>query len=180
MKIAISGKMCTGKTFISNLLINHFEKENIKLHKLSFADDVYKIARELFSMKTKNRQLLQSIGTKMREIDSNVWVNYLLKTHKNENLIVEDGRYENEIKALHKNGFYIIKLELDKDTQLKRLMEKYPDTYNNHIKNLNHESETSSDLIPKKYFNCIVKSDEKLIEFIRTHLLENEIMLKFF
>ena len=99
MKIAISGKMCTGKTFISNLLINHFEKENLKLHKLSFADDVYKIAIELFSMKTKNRQLLQSIGTKMREIDKDIWAKSTIERSKKlQNIIIDDLRYPNELK----------------------------------------------------------------------------------
>ena len=30
-------------------------------------------------MKIKNRELLQSIGTKMREIDEDIWIKYVLK-----------------------------------------------------------------------------------------------------
>lgn len=181
IKIAIVGKMCSGKSYLSDFIVEYYyTKKNLNIKKVAFADKVYELARDLFNMKEKDRKLLQSIGTKMREIDCDVWINYLLKTHKNENIIVEDGRYENEIKALHKNGFYIIKLELDKDTQFTRLKIKYPETYKKHIVNMEHESETCCDLIPKKYYNCIVKSDENLIEFIRTHLLDKDIMLKFF
>ena len=68
-KIAITGKMCSGKTTIANYLI---EKNN-QFVKISFADKVKEIATDLFNMKEKNRYLLQSIGTKMREIDEDVW-----------------------------------------------------------------------------------------------------------
>ena len=53
MKIAISGVMCSGKTTISNYLI---EKYNYK--KFSFADDIKKYAVEIFDMKNKDRKLL--------------------------------------------------------------------------------------------------------------------------
>ena len=55
-------------------------------------------------MKIKNRELLQSIGTKMREIDEDIWIKYVLKNNKN-NIIIDDLRYPNELEAL-KRKFY--------------------------------------------------------------------------
>ena len=41
----------------------------------------------------------------MREIDPDVWINYVLNRTKNEQyLIVDDVRYKNEIKALKNKG----------------------------------------------------------------------------
>ena len=163
MKIAIHGKMCSGKTTISNCIINYYKKKGLILKKISFADKVYEIAYDLFNMKYKDRKLLQSIGTKMREINDNVWVDYLLNNNK-EDIIVDDARYINELKALKDNGFIIIKLDLDKDIQLKRLKKCYPDTYINHIENLNHESENNSDLLDDSFFDVILKSDDNLLK----------------
>jgi len=156
MKIAISGKMCSGKSFITNLLIKHFEKENKHFKKLSFADDVYKIARELFNMKTKNRQLLQSIGTKMREIDPDIWAKSTTQRSQNHKfVIIDDLRFPNELHYLKLNNFIIIRLNISKEEQIKRLKETYPDTYHQHIKNLNHQSETSLDTVSNDKFDIV-------------------------
>ena len=156
MKIAISGKMCSGKSFITNLLIKHFEKENKHFKKLSFADDVYKIARELFNMKTKNRELLQSIGTKMREIDKDIWAKSTIERSKKlQNVIIDDLRYPNELKYLKKNNFILIRLNISKEEQMKRLKETYPNTFHQHIENINHHSETSLDNVSNNEFDII-------------------------
>lgn len=160
MKIAIHGKMCSGKTFISNHLINYYLLKNIELKKVSFADKVYDIAYDLFKMKNKDRKLLQQIGTKMREIDENIWIKYVLNNNI-DNIIIDDARYKNEIINLKKNGFIIIKIDIDKDKQLKRLKYNYPDTYIDHIFNMNHDSENL--LINDNIFDLIVKSDDKIL-----------------
>ena len=71
MKIGLIGKMCSGKTHVSNILSRH-----CALKKFAFADKVKDIAKDLFNMKQKNRKLLQEIGQSMRDIDPNVWINY--------------------------------------------------------------------------------------------------------
>ena len=176
MKLAIHGKMCSGKTTKSNFIINYLsQKKNIKLKKIAFADKVYNIAYDLFGMEEKDRALLQAIGTKMREIDDDIWIKYLLKNNKN-NVIVDDARYENELKALKSNGFIIIKLDIDKDIQLKRLKKLYPNTYQIHINNMNHESEVSMDNNDNSMFDIVIKSDnnalENIINFIESYLLK--------
>ena len=171
MKIAIHGKMCSGKTTTSNFIIDYYKNKGIILKKVAFADKVYELAYDLFNMKDKDRKLLQSIGTKMREIDNDVWINYVLNNNK-DNIIIDDARYINELKALKENGFIIIKLDLEKDIQLKRLKECYPDTYINHIKNLNHESENNSDLLDDSFFDIVLKSNNEILNNI-LYFLEN-------
>ena len=74
MKIAITGKMCSGKTTTANLIRQMDSRYEI----FSFGKKVKDVAVDLFNMKEKDRTLLTSIGTKMREIDSEVWINYIL------------------------------------------------------------------------------------------------------
>jgi dephospho-CoA kinase len=165
MKIALHGKMCCGKTTTSNFIINYYKNKGIILKKVAFADKVYELAYDLFNMKDKDRKLLQSIGTKMREIDDNVWIDYVLNNNK-DNIIIDDARYINELNALKDNGFIIIKLDLDKDIQLKRLKQCYPDSYINHIQNINHESENNSDSLDDSFFDVVLKSDNELLNNI--------------
>lgn len=137
MKIGIIGKICSGKTELANRLIKYYD--NIEIKKRSFSDGVYKIARELFNMKVKDRKLLQSIGTKMREIDNNVWVN---NTNVEGNVIIDDIRYNNELEFLIRNNFIIIYIKIDKEKQKDRIINTYPDTYREHLSRLDHESES--------------------------------------
>ena len=76
MKIAIHGKMCSGKTTTSNLIIDYLKNnKNIILKKIAFADKVYEIAYDLFSMKDKDRKLLQAIGTKCGKLTKTFGLN---------------------------------------------------------------------------------------------------------
>ena len=87
----------------------------------SFGQKVKEVAKDLFNMKEKDRSLLTSIGTKMREIDYDVWVNYVINQTKNKtHCIVDDLRYQNEYEALHNNNFKIIQLVVDPDIQEKK------------------------------------------------------------
>ena len=99
MKIAIIARMASGKSYLTNKLL----ELNPELKSLQFAFYVKKIAYELFDMKIKDRKLLQSIGESMRNIDNNVFLNQTLRESlKYKDVIVEDGRYKNEILTLKK------------------------------------------------------------------------------
>ena len=137
-KIGILGKMGAGKT----TLANEFIKQNPKYTKLAFADKIKILAKELFGMTTKDRQLLQQIGEKMREIKPTVWVNYVIEQAKSlDYVVIDDVRYENEIMALKAHGFKIIYINLDEITQINRLKNTYGDEAHEHLNNLQHESE---------------------------------------
>tara|TARA_B110000977_G_C10956887_1_gene446964 strand:+ start:436 stop:945 length:510 start_codon:yes stop_codon:yes gene_type:complete len=138
MKIAIHGKMCYGKTTLANIIKQLDNSYEI----LSFGQKVKDIAKDLFNMQHKDRTLLTSIGSKMREIDSDVWANYTIEKSKDyDKVIIDDLRYQNEHDLCMKNGYKIIVLTLPKDIQIERLKTCYPDNYMDHIDNSEHESE---------------------------------------
>tara|TARA_B110001450_G_C17556167_1_gene454745 strand:+ start:354 stop:875 length:522 start_codon:yes stop_codon:yes gene_type:complete len=138
MKIAITGKMCSGKSSLANILLE--SNSNFQIY--SFGQKVKDVAKDLFDMKEKDRSLLISIGTKMREIDPDVWINYILKQTKDKtHCIVDDLRYQNEYEALSKSGFKIIQLKLDPVIQEERIKIVYPHNYKDHLENINHLSE---------------------------------------
>ncbi len=168
IKIAIIGKMCSGKTTLSNYIHKYLkEKYNIQLQSLTFAGKVYDLAYELFDMdpNNKNRKLLQNIGTLMRSIDENVWVKYVMKKSKNTDVMVEDCRYENEFNALYENGFYLIKIKIDEEYQEERLRRTYPDTYQQHLDNRGHASETGIDRIEDDKCKLIINARDNELNF---------------
>ena len=143
MKIAITGKMCSGKTTLSNYLCEIEPKFQV----FSFGKKVKQVASDLFDMDplVKDRSLLTSIGQKMREIDSDVWVNYVINQCKDiEYCLIDDLRYQNEYEALSKDNWKIIQLTISDELQEQRIKEIYPDNYEDHLKNRNHESERNS------------------------------------
>ena len=146
-KIGIIGKLCSGKTTVAKSIKFNLNKLDFKI--CSFGLKVKEIACELFNMdmNNKNRLIMQSVGTKMREIDENVWVNYIINSNKDKNIIVDDVRYLNEFSELKKNNTIFIKLELSKEEQLKRLKKYYPDNWEKHYENTNHQSETEHEKI---------------------------------
>ena len=140
LKIAITGRMCSGKTTLSKYLCEIEPRFQI----FSFGKKVKEVASDLFNMNPiiKNRSLLTSIGSKMREIDPDVWINYVIKQTENiDYCLIDDLRYQNEYEILAKNGWKIIQLKVSDKIQEKRIKEIYPNNYEDHLKNRNHESE---------------------------------------
>jgi cytidylate kinase len=167
VKIAISGKMWSGKSTLTKKIIEYFEKEkNIQFTKYSFASGVYKIARELFGMTIKNRDLLTTIGYNMRLINKNIWIKDTLngiKENRHNFVIIDDLRFQNELNHIKKE-FFIIRLNISKEEQLNRLKKTYPNTYQNHLNNLNNISETDLDNVNPNVFDInidVSKYDEE-------------------
>ena len=161
MKIALIGKICSGKTYVSNIL-----SRRCALKKYSFSDKLKSVAKDLFDMQHKDRVLLQKLGQSMRDIDPYVWINYLLFTINKDTfgrIIVDDVRFPNELMALRERGFIIIKLVVDKDLQKRRIMETYPLDYDKHFESLSDESEIHVDNMEGDF---TIKSDENVIENI--------------
>ena len=143
MRIAVTGKMCSGKTTLCNYLCEIEPRFQI----FSFGKKVKDVASDLFQMDPliKDRTLLTSIGQKMREIDKDVWVNYVIQQCKDvEYCLVDDLRYQNEYEALVKNGFKIIQLNISDELQEYRIRNIYPNNYLDHLNNRNHPSEKNT------------------------------------
>ena len=137
-RIALLGKMASGKTHYALRLL----EANPKMHRLAFADPIKELAHDLFGMEGKDRKLLQQIGSKMREIDENVWINTLLRRAEGyASVVVDDVRYPNEIRSLQEAGFHIRYLEVSPQTQRARIMNIYGEDWQQHFDNMGHDSE---------------------------------------
>ena len=93
----------------------------------------------------KDRTLLTSIGQKMREINPDVWANYIIQQTKDKDFcLIDDLRYQNEYELLAKEGWRIIQLTISKELQEERIKKMYLSNYQDHLKNRNHPSELNS------------------------------------
>tara|TARA_B100000212_G_C27308165_1_gene504544 strand:+ start:13 stop:537 length:525 start_codon:yes stop_codon:yes gene_type:complete len=148
MKIAICGKMCSGKSTLANYIMRSFPG----YQKYSFAEKVKELCVDLFNMKKKDRLLLIKFANKMREIDPDVWVNQVLKQTKGkENCIIDDVRYQNEVDALIQDGWKFIQLDVPYELQRSRIMRLYPNDYKEHLQAKNHISEQNKFIFPTGY-----------------------------
>ena len=157
MKIAICGKMCSGKSTLANYIMSSYPG----YQKYSFAQKVKELCVELFDMEGKDRLLLINFANKMRDIDEKVWVNHVLKqTESKEKCIIDDVRYQNEVDALIDDGWSFIQLNVPNELQKKRIMELYPDNYQEHIQSMNHISERNEFVIPEGYPRLVLDTSE--------------------
>ena len=157
MKIAIYGPMCSGKTTVAKIIQEYNDEYKI----YSFGQKIKDLALELFDMKDKNRSLLIAIGSKMREINPDVWAEYIVKqTEGKENCIIDDLRFQNELN--HLDGWKIICLTTSTDERIKRLKQMYPENYQDHISNMGHLSETDTLQLPEDtiYMDTAIPMDE--------------------
>lgn len=115
MRIAISGKCRSGKDTVADIIIN---SSQLTWTRLSFASTLYKcvsnIQKAVGVPVEKDGSLLQIIGEKIRNhYGEDVWANIIEKyimDHPEENIIVTDVRYSNELKMLSKRGFSILRV----------------------------------------------------------------------
>lgn len=159
--IVFIGHMGSGKTYTLGRVAEQLnEKYSISLNKCSIASGIKQIAINYFGMKEKDRRLLQQIGTKMREIDENVWIKALVLKIQNENLIpfnenlipfgVDDVRFLNEIDRLKENfSLFVVKLQPNEDQRL----EVYQELYGRYPteEELNDPTETEIDKLEYNY-----------------------------
>ena len=173
MKIAICGKMCSGKTTLANYIMRTFPG----YRKYSFAEKVKELCVDLFDMKKKDRPLLINFANKMRDIDPDVWVNQVLKQTKGQdNCIIDDVRYQNEVDALVNDGWKFIQLNVPYELQKSRIMKLYPNDYKEHLKASCHISEQNSFTFPDGYPHLQFVSSEENEEKIKHEI--NLLMLK--
>jgi uncharacterized protein (DUF2235 family) len=175
MKIAISGKMGSGKTYLAENICKKYG-----FYKASFAGRVKELASELFNMRGKDRGLLINFATKMRAIDSEVWIRSMLKSiHDKKNVIVDDLRLKNEYDKLRNNGWYIIKLEIDEDKRKLQLRDKYGiDESYLHIAHSNSVTENDVVGLSDESFDLVIRTKEDYSIFysmVNTYLKEKDI-----
>ena len=163
MSIAIYGPMCSGKTTVANIIKG--EHDNFQIY--SFGGRIKELASELFNMQKKNRSLLINIADKMREIDEDVWAKYIInKTKDKEYCIIDDLRFQNELNYL--NDWIIISLTTPYETRINRIKGIYKEDYKDHIKNMQHKSETDELKLPEN--TIYINTDVPFIELKKTVL----------
>lgn len=102
VRLFLYGRRAAGKSTVAAFL----SEAGARVYKLS--DPLYRIARELFGMKGKDRCLLQVLGDKLREIDPECLLNHFvlrLYTEGPQFAVVEDVRLLHEAERLRALGF---------------------------------------------------------------------------
>ena len=168
MRIAISGKMCSGKTSCYEYLEYKFKQafmlentidDHLPLQKLSFGKPIKDMYNHMFNTLEKNRNAMQTIGDSFRSIDNDVFANYLVRQcSDNKIYVVDDLRFKNEYDILKKNGFITIRLVVDYDKLKTWYQTLYPNedynTFCDHRSEVDLDNETDFDVVlhnPKDY-----------------------------
>jgi adenylate kinase family enzyme len=180
MKIAIFGPLCSGKSTLANHISCYMEKKYYQeVTKVSFGEMIYEIAYKLFDMKKKDRKLLQDIGRKMRDIDEDIFTKYTMRKiaemGPESHILIEDARLLSEFHALKEAGFYFVYLMISREKQIERIKKTYPDTWESHVANLEHSSETEMRNLPLNEFHLVVHVDdnETMTESLMAMIVEN-------
>lgn len=156
MKIAVFGKIRSGKDTVGKMLI-----EEYGFNRYAFGDGIGEIIQKYFPeawAEGKPRKHYQFIGQALRELNSDVWVNYLLNNIKKDEaelkfkygynkpykVVVTDGRQVNEAEKLRKQGYLIIKVSCPEEIRVER-MKKAGDVFT--PESLKHDTELQVDLI---------------------------------
>ena len=137
MKIALFGKIRSGKDTVGNILI-----EKYKFNRFAFGDGIGKIIEKYFpeAWETgKPRKHYQHIGQELRVLNPDVWINYLVRTVEGAsakhiesyhskgvlapvfNVVITDGRQVNEAEKLREQGYLIIKVECPEQLRVERM-----------------------------------------------------------
>jgi dephospho-CoA kinase len=122
--IAFIGKFASGKTYFSDMLKQKLEEKEITTYRISIAQKIKDLAKDLFDMQKKDRRLLQLLGAKMREVDKDVWIKYLILNVKRNNLqpfIIDDVRFVNEYNLIKSSfpNFKVFKLITEEEQRFK-------------------------------------------------------------
>ena len=137
-KIIINARAGAGKDCFADYLV-----DNYGFKKIAFADGIYEIAYEYFGMTIKDRELLQLIGEKMREIDPLVWVKRAFNEAKHyDKVVISDCRRANEYAWGLEKGYLPIHIEADLDKRIIRLYKR--DDIQPDLELLENECETVS------------------------------------
>lgn len=117
IKLALIGNAGSGKDTFAGKITNKY-----KIKSIALADPIYEIAKDLFQMKNKDRELLINIGETLRKIDENVFINYALrKLEKYEAILITDVRTMREFKALAKERFKFILIQCEPEERYRRI-----------------------------------------------------------
>ncbi|MGM0846871.1 MAG: AAA family ATPase [Bacillota bacterium] len=150
MKIALMGKIRSGKDTIGKYLL-----DNYGMTRFAFGDPLKQYAKEMFPQRftpgRKPRVTLQVFGQKMREIDPDVWVRHTMNSIEaagNVSPLITDCRQKNEYDRLKREGFTMIRVNADDGVRIRRMLDNCDDF---NIHDLTHETELGIDQFKPDY-----------------------------
>lgn len=120
IRIALSGKMRSGKDTLANELVMRHG-----FVRMSFADKLKEVAGDLFGVSetSKNRALLIELSRRLSAIDAAVWIKQVIdRIPMYQSVVVTDMRYPNEYHTLRGLGFLMVRIEVDSDVQMRRIL----------------------------------------------------------
>ena len=130
MKIAVCGRMRSGKDTLANRLVEEYGFKEFK-----FSQGINEIINKYFPehafSEKRPRKHQQFIGQGMRQLDKDVWVNYTLSYVEeylaehgdNADVVISDLRQENEARILRQNGFTIVNVYAFNDIRMQRIID---------------------------------------------------------
>ena len=169
IRIAFAGCMASGKSFAAASVKKHLGNAKIK----SFSTMVKYLAGE--NAKFAHREGYQLVGKVGRLIDPECWVKLLTKEiqqmGEEENIIVDDIRYKNELIALRQLGFVIIYMKTPWHARLKRIQKRHwddPPAFHDFVQWATHDSELQLETLPEKIFDMVMTKEEEVQEYIKS------------
>ncbi|GAK00870.1 AAA family ATPase [Geomicrobium sp. JCM 19055] len=165
MRIAVTGKMRSGKDTFANYFI---ERE---FYNLAFADGITDVIAQYFPeawQEGKPREHYQVIGQAFRQLNPTIWVEHLddllgqwfMLDGVNVPVIVTDLRQPNEYEYLKANGFTVVKVETSEELRIERI-KKSGDAHK--LEYLHHETEKHIDDMDYDY---LVTNDTSLVDLL--------------
>jgi hypothetical protein len=154
------GKKRAGKDIATSFFRSHYGG-----YTDSFAAPIYEIMYsiqdKLGIARHKDRDILKFVGALGRAIDPNFWINKLKErvfesAHRNENVFISDGRFENELNEMRKMGFILVKIHCSDSIRKNRLLPE--DVVN--------DADISENGYPADYpFDMVITNEGTLEEF---------------
>lgn len=177
LRIALTGKMRSGKDTAMRALSDELIKVGFYPNSHSFGDSLKSFAKQLFSEEfeenKKPRDLYQWFGQTLRQRNPNIWVNQTAKAinHANDMAtltdkthvahIITDLRQPNEYEWCVNNHFIIIKVDCDDEVRLQR-MNALGDNYK--LEDLQHETEQYIDSFKTDFYINTTNLDKETLE----------------
>lgn len=162
MKIALVGKMRSGKDTVASLLIPY------GFQTIAFGDGIKEIVADYFPealQAGKPREHYQKIGQWLRELNSDVWINAVARRSKDfTHTLVTDCRQKNEVRYLKSNGYMILKVHASESVRIKRIIAS-SDSFTPEV--LQHSTEVEVDSLD---FDCMVTNNgtrEELVNEVK-------------
>ena len=175
MKIALLGRLRSGKTTAMNFMINFAQNEfNIKLVPKPLAEPIYKEAKAFYERHglvwRKNRRLMEGMGQALNEDYPNgdkIVELFDKDFNPDDNLIVEDCRRITQADYLKDRGFQLIRISASEEIRKQRckpgefssghITDIELDDYSTHYNAINEGNLEQLKIECEEIISCIMK-----------------------